>query len=464
MTTSTTTTLALGPQNYVNNYTYDSNGNMLQDERFKYEYNGMNMLKIVKNASTDAVVEQYWYGPDGQRIKKVSFLEDGKNRTTLYVNPSYEININETGTRQDTRYVFANGERMAELHQNGSKTYYLNDHLGSSSVLVNEQGQQIDRLTYYPYGEVKDGGSGSKYGYNNKELDSTGLNYYGARYYNSKLKRWTQPDNIIQNVYDPQTLNRYSYVRNNPIIYSDPTGHFLQALAVVALVVVVSVAVYHFTHEEKTPEGYYAAYQIGAVSAGVGAISAAGALAIGETLTVAESVGGFMGLVTGNILKKSYEGEAYDESDAFWDVTTAGVSTYGGGIIKANFAITGKNIYQQLGPVKDTMFKMISRGKTLTLRITTNSGTRYVRVDSKNVDSVILKLYELGTEACITIVSEDSDDSELPTPNNINSSPSSSTSGSPSTSSPSTADNDGSNDDIYHPWYLGGCKGKGCTN
>ena len=49
--------------------------------------------------------------------------------------------------------------------------------------------------------------------------------YYGARYYDAYLNRWTQPDSIVPNPYNPQELNRYSYARNNPVRYTDPTGH-----------------------------------------------------------------------------------------------------------------------------------------------------------------------------------------------------------------------------------------------
>jgi RHS repeat-associated protein len=59
-----------------------------------------------------------------------------------------------------------------------------------------------------------------------KRLDSsTGLYYYGARYYDPELGRFTQADTIVQAPSDPQTLNRYTYCRNNPLIYTDPTGH-----------------------------------------------------------------------------------------------------------------------------------------------------------------------------------------------------------------------------------------------
>jgi RHS repeat-associated protein len=55
--------------------------------------------------------------------------------------------------------------------------------------------------------------------------EETGLYYYGARYYNPLIGRFITPDSIVQAPYDPQSLNRYSYCRNNPINYIDPTGH-----------------------------------------------------------------------------------------------------------------------------------------------------------------------------------------------------------------------------------------------
>jgi hypothetical protein len=49
--------------------------------------------------------------------------------------------------------------------------------------------------------------------------------YYRARYYAHYLNRWIQPDTIVPQPGNPQTLNRYSYVNNNPVRYTDPTGH-----------------------------------------------------------------------------------------------------------------------------------------------------------------------------------------------------------------------------------------------
>ncbi len=50
-------------------------------------------------------------------------------------------------------------------------------------------------------------------------------NIHGARYYDPVLGRFITPDTIVQAPYDPQSLNRYAYCRNNPVKYVDPTGH-----------------------------------------------------------------------------------------------------------------------------------------------------------------------------------------------------------------------------------------------
>ena len=56
--------------------------------------------------------------------------------------------------------------------------------------------------------------------------DSTDFLYYGARYYDPALRRFISGDTIVPNPGNPQSLNRYSYVLNNPVRYTDPTGHW----------------------------------------------------------------------------------------------------------------------------------------------------------------------------------------------------------------------------------------------
>ena len=65
------------------------------------------------------------------------------------------------------------------------------------------------------------------YKYTGQERDaSTGLAFYQARYYDLPLGRFVSPDPIVPNFVDPQAFNRYAYARNNPVRYTDPTGHW----------------------------------------------------------------------------------------------------------------------------------------------------------------------------------------------------------------------------------------------
>ncbi len=103
----------------------------------------------------------------------------------------------------------------------------LRDHLGSTSVTRSDSGI-LARQTYYPFGTVRttDGTLPTDYTFTGQKLDSyINLLQMGARWYDPSIGRWIQPDSIIPDVYNPQSLNRYSYVLNNPLKYTDPSGH-----------------------------------------------------------------------------------------------------------------------------------------------------------------------------------------------------------------------------------------------
>jgi RHS repeat-associated protein len=63
-----------------------------------------------------------------------------------------------------------------------------------------------------------------------QRLDSTGLYYYNARYYDPNIGRFISPDTIFEDPLNPQSLNRYSYCINNPLRYTDPSGHGIGSL------------------------------------------------------------------------------------------------------------------------------------------------------------------------------------------------------------------------------------------
>lgn len=106
--------------------------------------------------------------------------------------------------------------------------YYHTDQLGSSSVITNAAGAKVQDLAYYPYGQtrINTGAINVNHKYTSQELDeSTGLYFYNARYYDPVMGRFISADTIVPHSADPEAFNRYSYVRNNPLKYTDPTGH-----------------------------------------------------------------------------------------------------------------------------------------------------------------------------------------------------------------------------------------------
>ena len=128
-----------------------------------------------------------------------------------------------------SKYYYLNGLRIAKA-VDGNVTWIHSDHLHSATILTDETGAEIRLLAYAAFGEEAENvGSGDapKYSYTGKELDSSGLMYYGARYYDPALSRFITADTV----YDagPQGLNRYAYALNNPIRYHDPSGNTAEA-------------------------------------------------------------------------------------------------------------------------------------------------------------------------------------------------------------------------------------------
>ena len=138
--------------------------------------------------------------------------------TTKYIGQIYECS--GAGC---TKYIFAGMQRMAE-----GTHYYHSDHLGSSTVLTDDNGDKVQEVFYYPFGEIHSISMSdiTDYLYTGKEWDAeTGLYYYGARYYDPKLARFISADTIVPEPFHPQSFNRYAYARNNPIVLVDLDGH-----------------------------------------------------------------------------------------------------------------------------------------------------------------------------------------------------------------------------------------------
>jgi len=90
----------------------------------------------------------------------------------------------------------------------------------------------VTDVAYKPFGESVTMGEEDCCLFNGKQKDSTGLYYYGVRYYDPELGRFLTKDVPRKNFSDPQSLNQYSYCRNNPQSYIDPDGRIEKKIAI----------------------------------------------------------------------------------------------------------------------------------------------------------------------------------------------------------------------------------------
>ena len=112
----------------------------------------------------------------------------------------------------------------------GLTLYYHADYKGSTSVVYDAQRNGQQALDYWPYGAVRgnlnNGYVDVRHKFTGQELDNfLGLYYYGGRWYDPETGRFISPDPYVQDPENPQALNRYSYVANNPTNLVDPSGH-----------------------------------------------------------------------------------------------------------------------------------------------------------------------------------------------------------------------------------------------
>jgi RHS repeat-associated protein len=217
-------------------FTYDNNGNMTNDGTWTHSYDYNNRLT---QSTTATKTITYVYDANGERVSK----SDG-TKTTYYPSKYYEV---ENGVV--SKHIYAGNDKVATIN-NGQTYYHHTDHLGGSNLETDSSGVGVELVDYYPFGQVRIDSKANGLNYQNnykftgKELDTdTGLYYYGARYYNSEIGRFTREDplsndiginkdlfkkkysrNINDVLLNPQSLNSYSYVSNNPLSKIDPSG------------------------------------------------------------------------------------------------------------------------------------------------------------------------------------------------------------------------------------------------
>jgi RHS repeat-associated protein len=178
---------------------------------------------------------QYLYGAGGQRVKKLVRTAGNDYFVTTYINGLFEHHrlVKPNGTQENnTLHIMDDKSRIAMVRvgaafpddgaANVPVKYHLGDHLGSSNVVLDANGNLVNREEYAPYGETSFGSFAKKrYRFTGKERDEeSGLYYHGARYYAPWLARWVScdPAGTVDG------LNVFAYCTGNPIRLVDPNG------------------------------------------------------------------------------------------------------------------------------------------------------------------------------------------------------------------------------------------------
>ena len=206
----------------TDDYSYDDNGNMtnrdIPSDTQTLTWDENHQLKSVADTSGTT---SFLYDADGNRVKRTTGSE-----STVYVGGVYEYATAGANTTE-TSYYTLGGRTVAVRHD--SDLYYLaQDHLGSTSLTRDESSGSVAVHRYSPFGDPRGTSAPTQtdHTYTGQIADAaTDLMFYNARYYDPAIGRFISPDSIVPGAANPQNLNRYAYVRNNPTNYVDPGGH-----------------------------------------------------------------------------------------------------------------------------------------------------------------------------------------------------------------------------------------------
>lgn len=225
-------------------FTHDLNGNVTSDSVWDYTWDYRNRL-VEATDGTSTV--RYGYDHENNRIWAFNGIA-----TTTYPNKYYNVD-----GATSTRHIFANDLLIATIEADGisTSTYYIHtDHLGGSSVITDQNGAIVELLDYYPFGDVRLDERYSDFQeqrqFTGHEKDQeTGLNYMKARYQSGSVGRFMSIDPLFNDIgigeerfadkyhteltkilVDPQQLNSYTYVANNPLKNIDKSGEILDTI------------------------------------------------------------------------------------------------------------------------------------------------------------------------------------------------------------------------------------------
>jgi len=224
------------------NFEYDANGNMTRNHLTHIEYNTSNKpVKIYKD--DNSVVTTFKYDMNGNRFENIT---NGKK--IYYIGKTYEKIYNSDNSVEEKNYIYANNQVLSIVSKKNSEvlnqtnfSYLHYDNLGSVDTITNHLGVVEQRMAYKPFGDRlaldKNGNNIDKAllktprGFTGHEhLDEFNLIHMNGRVYDPTIGRFLSADPHIQAPYDTQSYNRYTYVKNNPLKYTDPSGFFFKKI------------------------------------------------------------------------------------------------------------------------------------------------------------------------------------------------------------------------------------------
>ncbi|WP_141699480.1 RHS repeat domain-containing protein, partial [Candidatus Marithrix sp. Canyon 246] len=267
-------------------YTYDAVGNRISNSNGQQiQYSSYNKPTLISQGTTEL---SFKYNPDRARYQQ-TIVSNGQITELLYLGKLYEQETS-SGVTQYKHHIFA-GDKAVAVHiddsNNTSKTSYLHrDHLGSVESLTDEKGTLDTSLSFDAWGQRRSekwdtlsqqeiidlvNNTSLRRGFTGHEhLDEVNLIHMNGRVYDPVLGRFLSADPVIQSPGNMQSLNRYSYVLNNPLSYSDPSGFFFKK---------IFRAVKRFVKKIWKPVvATIAGLAIGAVTFGIGTALGFGAL------------------------------------------------------------------------------------------------------------------------------------------------------------------------------------------
>ena len=213
---------------------YDANGNQTQGLGNRtVSYTSWDMpAKITRGTATLT----YAYDANHERFRQV-----GPEGTTIYLNPRVDLgaHFEQTtfpgGSKESRHHIYAGAQVIGELvlTSTGVKTtrYFHSDQLGSVDAVTNDLGNVVARYEYQPFGSrsvIQGDANSTKHGFTGHEhLTNVGLIHMNGRVYDPVIARFLSADPTIQFPGNLQSYNRYSYVMNNPLAFTDPSGYGL---------------------------------------------------------------------------------------------------------------------------------------------------------------------------------------------------------------------------------------------